>query len=408
MSLSLGNGGFSRSAADRWAVASQGLVSSNFSPANMARWNLAKARVRANTQDAVIIFAGDSTTVGHGAGDIPISNWTNAQPRSMPSRVAAMLATLGLPSTANPFAGPNLLNSSNATLAVLPLYKPTIAVASSGTTDWYGANILTLGGFIMNNNSGTGAFSLIEANAFDAIDICYLQAGGNGTFTVDIGGAALATINAGSPATGAIVKATVSTGAAAAAGTINIKRASGTQIRPIAVIARNTGVKRVQVLNAGIEGARTGDWAGNVASAAYNTTSTAFYGPANVISTIDPDLTVIKLGANDLANSISVAQAQANLTVLITAAKLNGGSCVLVIPTPMDPATRDPLGNTASYNSMVRALALSQGCGLIDLFARYQSWAIANAQGYFADNVHGTLVEYANEGDLIGRILSGA
>lgn len=377
----------------------------NFTPANMATWNRAKARVRANAADAVVAFVGDSTFVGHGAGDNPTGNFTNARFRSAPAKVAAQLLALGLPATQEAQFGGHLVDANNVTLANLPLYNPQLTIASSVQTQWYGATLMTLAGYMISNLNGTGAYSLAPSNAFSTMDVFYVQASGNGTFTVDIGGAALATVNSGSPATSALVKLAVSTGAGDATGTINVKRVSGT-VRLLGIIPRSTTTKRVQVLNLGWEGAQTGDWASDAGSATYTTgLSSAFYNPANGLIAINPDLTIIKLGANDLSHSTAVATSRANLQTIINAAKLGGGSCVLVTPTPQNPATRDPAGNTLAYNAMLKALAIANGCGFIDLYSRYVSYAAMNALAYLADDVHSFPIGYANEGDIIARAL---
>lgn len=383
-------------------------VVTGFTPSNMAAWNRAKARVRAGVGDAIVACVGDSTFVGHGAGDNPTGNFTNARFRSSPARVAAQLVAMGLPATQEAQFGGHMVDANNVTLANLPLYNPQLTIASSVQTQWYGATLLTIAGYMISNLNGTGAYSLTPTNAFDTIDVYYVQASGNGTFTVDIGGAALATINSGSPATSAVIKVSVSTGAGAATGTINVKRVSGT-VRLLGIIPRSTTTRRVQILNLGWEGAQTGDWASDAGSATYSSgLSSSFYNPANALGTLGPDLTEIKLGANDLSHSTPIAASRANLQTIITAAKLGGGSCMLIAPTPQDPVTRDPLGNTLAYNAMVKALALANGCGFIDLYSRYVSYASMNALGYLADVVHSLPIGYANEGDIIARALHGS
>jgi lysophospholipase L1-like esterase len=391
-------------AANAAALAQSAL--SGFTPSNMAAWNRAKARVLAGVSDAVVAFVGDSTTVGHGAGDNPTVNMTNARFRAMPARVSARLNTLGLPASAEAVFGSNGIDTTSQ-LTNLLLYNPQLAISTSGTTNWRVTQIFSVAGHIVTNVSGTGAYALTPAAAFDSYDIYWVNAAANGAMTTDIGGATLATLT-GSGGAVTVGKTSVSTNAPAATGTIIVKRVTGANpTYLLGIIPRNSGARRVQVLNLGWEGSQTGDWA-STASATLTPTSNAAYNPANMLVTLAPDLTIIKLGANDLSHSTPVATSRANLQIVINAAKAGGGSVVLVTPTPQNPATRDPAGLTAAYNAMLAELAAANGCGLIDLYSRYVGWSAANGFGYFADDVHSLPLGYANEGDVIARALSGS
>ncbi|WP_422632309.1 SGNH/GDSL hydrolase family protein [Sphingobium sp.] len=378
--------------------------SAHLSPANMTAWNRAKARVRAGVADATVAFVGDSTTVGHGAGDDPINNFNNARNRSMPSRAAQQLVAMGLPANAEAVFGGGTIDSASTTLTKLQLYNPQLNIASSGTSKWFTANEYTLGGRMMRSAGvATDLYSLTPSMPFDTMDLYYAGGFASTTFTVDVGGEALQTFSTTGSA--GLTKATVSTGAAAAVSTINLKNTGGQMFRLIGIILRNTQVRQVQMLNLGWEGARTGDWASASGSAGYAPTSANSWAPDKALASLAPDLTIVKLGANDVAASIPVATCQANLQTIIAAAKTGGGSVILVTPTPQNPATRDPAGLTTAYNAMLHDVAGSNGCGLIDLHTRYMSWASANGQGYFSDDVHSLPVGYANEGDIVARAL---
>lgn len=378
--------------------------SAHMAPANMAAWNRAKARVRAGVADATVAFVGDSTTVGHGAGDDPINNFNNARNRSMPSRAAQQLVAMGLPASAEAVFGGCTIDSASSTLTRLQLYNPQLAIASSGTAKWFLGNEYSLAGRVMRGaGAATDLYSLSPSMPFDTIDLYYAGGFASTTFTVNVGGPALQTFNT-TGSTG-LTKATVSIGAGASVGTVNVKNTGGQMFRLIGIVPRNSTLRRVQMLNLGWEGSRTGDWASASGSAGYLPTSTSSWAPDRALASLSPDLTVVKLGANDLAASIAVATCQANLQTVIAAAKVGGGSVILVTPTPQNPTTRDPAGQTAAFNAMLRDLAASNGCGFIDLHSRYVSWAAANGQGYFADDVHSLPIGYANEGDAIARVL---
>jgi hypothetical protein len=227
-----------------------------------------------------------------------------------------------------------------------------------------------------------------------------LHATGNGSITVDIGGATLATIDTAVTSGGvtAVTKTTVSTGGAAATGTINIKRSAGGLVRIIQVVARNSAIKKAHVLNYGASGWRTSDYAD----------VTGAWSPARAVSAFGLDAAVIDLGLNDLNASVAVATSRANLKVLVDALQAAGTDVFLSVPHPQDPATRDPLGNTSAFNAMIYELADAEGCGVIDLYARQGSYALLSSSGMLRDLVHGKPELYGDNAEAMARVLLAA
>src|SRR3954454_16160484 len=152
-------------------------------------WRAAGGLVRAGQGDALVGIVGDSTTAGQGAGTG--ASYTNsAKTLSVSSRLAAQLTAMGLRASADSVFGNQNVDSTTRANANYVAYNPAVVIAA----DWSIENLAVPGGNIFKNESGTGALSFTPAEAFDTIDLWFLNATGNGQVTVDIGGAALAAI----------------------------------------------------------------------------------------------------------------------------------------------------------------------------------------------------------------------
>jgi lysophospholipase L1-like esterase len=371
------------------AVTAQSVMS-GITPANFTRWHASVAKVLSGTNDAILAYVGDSTTTAQGAGDNPAPYTANARGRSAPARLAVLLNASGIPASSDGVFGGNQVNALNATISAYFLYNPAVSAPSSGTTQWYFENNNSLAGGMWRNTSSLDAWSLTPSLAFDRIDVYYVQSSSAGAFTVDIGGAALTTVAQSAPTS--MQKVTVSTGGAPALGTINIRRTgTGAQLNIIGVIPRDSTKPRVQVLNLGWSGSESIDWTG-VANP---------WNPGNALATLNPDLTLINLGVNDTVKSYAAdtVYGQAMQTI-VSKAKLNGGSCILIKPAPQ-AATRDPSNLMPAYRTVLDNLAAQNGCGIIDLQQRVGSYDSGNALGFYRDTVHMLAAGYADVGRAV-------
>jgi lysophospholipase L1-like esterase len=365
----------------------------------LARWRAAKGRVRAGASDALVGLIGDSTTAGQGAG--AGASYTNgAKALSVPSRLAGQLAAMGLRAASDSVFGNANIDSFTRSNANYVAYNPQVAMAA----DWTIENFPIPGGNFFRNTAGTGAWSFTPSEAFDTIDLYFLNATGNGQVTVDVGGAVLATIDTGVTSGGAtaVVKMTVGTGAAAALGTMNVKRSgTGGLVRLFGVVTRNSAIGKVNVVNLGAAGWASVDWA---------PANPGVWAPNRALQTLAFDLVLINVGLNDTTASrlTTPAAYQANIQSLIGYAKAGGSDVILVIPPPQDPATRDTTNLMPGHAAALNALAAQNGCNVIDLAARFGGYAQTSAAGNYRDNVHMLAHGYADIADAYARTLFGA
>jgi hypothetical protein len=106
-----------------------------------------------------------------------------------------------------------------------------------------------------------------------------------------------------------------------------------------------------------------------------------------------PDLTIIGTGINDARYSYTVPTWTADTQALITAAKLSG-DVILKTVIPSQDSTVSAL--EAQYAAAAQTLAATNGCGVVDINARFGDWFTADAAGYMSDTLHSTGFGYCD------------
>lgn len=353
----------------------------NAGPATLAHWRKGKAQVLAGVASTSICTIGDSTTAGIGPAN-------PGRPKSYPSYLTRKFNAVGLSARSESWWG----IAGQASVSAYSSYDPRVTFGTGWAT---GSN--TLGGAIPTAGASvTTAVSFTPTSSVDTVDIYYQQGSGFGTFTVDIGGAALATVNSGSPTTAALVKLSVPLGAAGTP-TINLKRnGTGGAIFIAGMVARNSAAPAIDVLNMGWGSSTTTLW--NDASFPAR--------PRAAIGVVAPALCTINLGINDRTDSyaVSIDSYRANLSAWVDTLQAQGTDVILMIPIP-SAAARSPLAQQAAYNQVVRDVAAAKGVPWIDMTEVWGSYDAQNALSYYADQVHAFEAGYADEADLLFRVL---
>jgi hypothetical protein len=340
----------------------------------MAKWQAALAKVEAGTARAKVLFMGDSTDAGTGAGAAGVA----LRSLSVPTKVAAMLRAAGVPAQVNSFWGSNQLQLTAG-------YDPRLVRGTGWFTSGVGG--YSLGGpswQCASPNTGTLAFTV--ADNTDSADIYSLQSASSGTFTVNVdGGSTLATIDENGAT--ALIKTTV-TFTRGTSHTLNIQRSTGGTVYMDAVAMFDSTIPAVEIYNAG--------WAGGLTADIANTTNA--YSSGNAISVVAPDLTFINCLINSWTASggvpqESIAVAMANIQIVITKA-LVSGSVVLVGPIPSS-TSKNTVANQQAYVAALYDLAITNGVAFIDRTRSFIDFATADARGLMADTVHGNSPGYS-------------
>lgn len=348
------------------------------------RWNAAYAKAVLGVGNARVLVIGDSTSMGAWATGVGLTGnallgWNR--------RIAGKLAA--------PYTVASFLGESGSSIGLSGGAKDTTfkAYDTRITYDatWAIALGNCLGGYVIQSGgTDRGTFTFTPGVEFDRIDVFYTTAlSAYASVTVDIGGAALATIVATGLPSG-VAKTTVT----CTLGTNAVRVTKSTdgffQIRGIACYKNNT---QIQLLQAGVSTMTAHNYMNGT------TGVETVNGPSADLATVDADLTLIDLGINDSTFGYTTEAFTTKYQRIIDLANATG-DVALVIPNAVSPA-----GNPDQdrFWLAVQGLADSNGLSLIDFRAATGDWATANTNGLMADGRHPLSVGYDVMANLLQR-----
>lgn len=357
----------------------------NYAPNYLATWRAARSNLSARPK---VLFIGDSKTMGAGVGTTDGSTFTvGAAALNKTKLIADILATKGYPCSRQSVIPANGL----ATVAALRAYDVRLGaltnwILSSGTFISLGGNVLQL------QSTNVDALAFSPEGIVDTVDVLYIRGGSVGHFTIDDGGAALVDVNGAGA--NALIRVSQALSSRGSGKTINIKRttANTNSVYIAGVIAYDSTVPAIEIVNAGRFGSKTADW--NVTTNPWN--------PIGAIGAYAPKLTFINLGANDLANAVSPSTGSTNLQAVVTAAKASG-DVVIVNPAMGSRPAWGTLAEQTAWRAMLQALAVANTCPMID---ENEIWGgYSGDASKFADGIHentaGTTLEAAVTAQLM-------
>lgn len=329
----------------------------NYKPAQVRRLRAGLGRVKAQTGFCKLGFWGDSTVVGAYGGDTGKFSW--------PAQLKQFLAAAGYPS-----AGTGLVPCFNNYSAAEPRITLYSGEVSLGSFSNMVTNSTTLNG-VQFDTTSTGETGTI-------MDVYYDDT--SAPFDVNIDGGAKVRVTPGG--TSAIKVYTV-TGLTNATHQAIAWRVSGT-MNILGFALRSNATYGVQTYNAGISGAKTD----SLASATYRNVQQTML----KTSGWGADAVFIMCETNDAGQGTPVATFKANMQAAITAAVNAGSDVILVTGFPLNGTDLTP------YTAALYDLADSNDLPLLDMQARWGTWAQANALGLYNDNAHPLAPGYADAG----------
>lgn len=356
-------------------------VSSLAPPQILPLWSSALSAVQSGVRNARILCIGDSTTAGHGALAVGMGN--NNKSASYPTQLCGLLtARSGL------FASWSSMTGTNGTSFTTGYDNRATFGSGQGWSipSEFGANAQTAAGYVTRQNAGSGnPYNFAPLNACDTFEFYYLQTNTTGAWTVSVNNTDKDSFSITYPNSnpGNMAKATVTH--ALGANVLNLRGQTGTTNSHYfaGIIAYNSAVKEITVLNAGWDASNAGNW---------NNGQTYAYSPLNSIAVYDPDLCVINLGINDAHAGIGETTYKNNMQAIINACVASGADVVLVIPSPVGSTAASALNTLSSW---VLALAAANGnLPVVDLRGAFVDYATANAAGLMRDTLHPNAAGY--------------
>lgn len=260
-----------------------------------------------------------------------------------------------------------------------------------GTCWTFGTGGTSLGGRLFRCASGTTDTLVFSATGIRYFACRYITTTGAGTIEWSLNGGAYTQINQNATAAwpelivdaGSDGNHTLTWRRNSASGTVYVDGCEGYPSTPT-----------IRINNMGWIGAYATDWADATTPAR----------PAAAITTYAPDLTFVLLGGNEMVDFPNdVAGFKANLTTFVTAAKAGGGSCVLLTPTPIDPAIA-PQATQDTFTQAVIDVAVANGCGAVNLSKVYGPYVASGS--WWANQRHLNVNGYAEMGRLKAYLLA--
>lgn len=355
---------------------------SNYTAPLMKRWRRAVARVRDGSGRGRLLVIGDSTSMGAGAGSGGTTNLNGAFAKSWLSALAKI---------PNPFV-PFSLNSfvgNQGTLVAYSTYDPRVSVGTGWTNVGAGG---TLGAQLWSFATGAvGVLGFTPTSQIDTIVPFYVRQAAQGTIAVSVdSGASLGTITC----TGASALLSASYTVTKGTHTIKLTANNDGGCYVSGVLAYDSTVPGIDI----IPGAWFGSKAGNFA------VTGSVWQPLAAIATYAPDLTLINLTINDSNGGTALATYITQLQQIITAAQAVGDVMLMIgIPSNTTQATD---GTLAGFIAAVNNLALINGCPVLDMSNRWQSYAAINPIFPYFDNLHAGALGYQDEAQAVYDVLA--
>lgn len=364
--------------------ASAAKLAANVTRSSMAGFIRARAKCLAG-QRGRILFIGDSTTAGAGAGTAGAGTTalTGARAKNYPTQLAALLRASGINATNDHLWGSQgVLDDSGVTYQ---LYDPRMA-AFTGSVTW---TTNMLGGKMLLLNAASQAVAFTPTNPCDGATIYYARVASGGTATVNVdGGATLATISA----SGASAILTQNVTFTRGTHTLNITHnGTGTNFYIVGVLFTDSTQGAIDFIQAGYYGATT-----NLFAAASQP-----WDPVNVAGTIAPDHTFYELGINDAIASLPIATFEANIRTMADRLVSVGSSITFVVNVPFTTASATVRANAAAIRAKVIELAAYYNAAVFDTPSYWgahpsDTGTLIPASWYF-DSPHPTALGYGDK-----------
>lgn len=353
-----------------------------------------------------ILFLGDSTTTGVGAGSGGSGNVNGSRPFSSPIQAANYLIAAGFPVATDTI---NADNNNGFSQTAWTGYRPEITLATATGLNSGSSGGNTIGGAQGVLTATQHSLTFVTAVAGDTVELWGNIVSGTGSLTVAVDGGAPTTIDmhTGFPV---LKQLTSITGLANTTHSIVFDRSGGNAYFPVSVAVTDSTKKQWVIFNAGARNWTIEDWQGtgfpNMPLTAVQTQAAYYDGLA------------INLGINNqrqVAGTYDKAVEQAHIQTIVDAYFTGNpsGKVVFITPNPIS-AGDTPTGSwsnaemTAMYSNLQTIYAASKpgqtawvntGALVLAAFGS-NSYSGLQSAGYInADGLHPT-VGVAGDGGI--------
>lgn len=342
----------------------------NINPSQLQKWAAAAAGVRLGLSNATMAFVGDSITALALNPGGPASTYSYA----FPEKIGTILTNFyGLDCSPQCCIGDHNLTNIGMSLAT---YDPRISFGTGWSNEFVSTANYGLCATNFYNGTTTNALAFTPTIQTDTMEWFYIDGllAGSSIFTLDIDGGTPVSTSIGTP-TSNMLSTTIS--GTLGSHTYNAKRVSG-NVNGIGFVASNSAIKSVRLFNLGCCGWKASDWA----LSAYGSS------PLNALAALQPDITILMLGGNEILSSpiVPIETYISNMQPIITAAKVSGDVLIMfeyqLNPAEISECIQD------TYRQAAQELAAYNNCGFVDLNELFVSFAAASGAVWMADSNH--------------------
>lgn len=357
------------------------------------KWRLGSAiaarKAGLRTRPPIIMGIGDSNFTGEGAGTGGTALLNGGFAASPMQKILSHLTELGgLPLRNTAFFGEG--NSGNNAIPV-GLYDTRITLGTGWDRD---ASTGPIGGRFIDGQIGSGFLTVNFGSPLDTVEVHYPT---NTTLSAALGVYAsddtlIGTINQ----SGALgISSQQFTSSKFADGIVKFKNDGAALALISGCICWLSTEKAVIVCQ--------GTWSAATA-ATYAATTNPWTGLGHM-SRIQPDCTIVALTINDINAGTVAATYGTNLATVLAVPAL-WGDVIVATGAPCN-ATNWTANSTwrTLEREAIKAGAL-YGAPFVSMHNEFGSWATANAQGYFYNNLHMSAAGYSKQAQIFARVLS--
>ncbi len=361
-------------------------------------WKSCRAKVEANSADCNILVIGDSTSTGHGS--FFRENASDAHSGAWPNQLATLLRMSGINAqTTNVSGNNNIASYATFDTRVTPNnWKPYPDAFVLGGSPWISTDTTAF----TFNPTDTASYPSAAPVLTDTLDVYWIgqTSARGGTLTVDTGGAPICSIDTAAPYQLTKTTCTTSLGA-----NIYNLRCRNAHCAFTAIVARNSKVDQVNILNAAADGARISKFTSNTGYP---------WDPLTSIATFAPALCIIYEIGNDAGAQTSINSYAASLTAVVTACQSAGADVLLTTGLPYGGSS-SPI-TVPDYQAAVMAVAKATNAPVWDSLTTYggpiAGWTATRPAGWNAsccgggaDMAHWSIASNVFEATMISLML---
>lgn len=346
---------------------SGGTVPNYTANGGLPKWQACLAKVRAGTGSCTVLVMGESTPAGYGcAYQSAASNYSRAC--SWVAQLAQVLyQEYAVPTSYSAIMGGAWGNQSAGGYVA---YDPSVTFGASWTFDTsrfvVGGNPFLQGtsntstlDFNPTNSAAFPSNPAVQTDSADVYTVSYIA--GNNTLAVSVNaGATITSIT--DPGNNTINKTTVST--TLGTNTWKLKCTTlGFGCYVQGLVAYNSTVAQVKVVNGGWGGSLISGWVTNVNG----------YDALQTIAAMAPDLCIAQIAGNDAGAGTNVATYIADYETLVSACQSAGGDFLVINSQPANPASVT-YATSQTYAAAGQTVATSKKVPVFDWFQYLCGW----------------------------------